>query len=119
MNREEFNISVNNTLKRCENTLIKKNKEYAPNDDPLNNFKEGAEMSGLSMEQVLFMYCLKHLVSLRDIVFNKVDSDTEMLREKTGDIINYMVLLNAINDSQALTNAKVDLKNIDALIETK
>ena len=53
MNREEFNISVNNTLKRCENTLIKKNKEYAPNDDPLNNFKEGAEMSGLSMEQYL------------------------------------------------------------------
>ena len=47
-----------------------------------------------------------------------------MLREKTGDIINYMVLLNAINDSQTLTNAKVDLsnidfKNIDELIETK
>ena len=124
MNREEFNISVNNTLKRCENTLIKKNKEYAPNDDPLNNFKEGAEMSGLSMEKVLFMYCLKHLVSLRDIVFEKVGSDTEMLREKTGDIINYMVLLNAINDSQILTNEKVDLsnidfKNIDELIETK
>ena len=124
MNREEFNLSVNNTLKRCENTLIKKNKEYAPNDDPLNNFKEGAEMSGLSMEQVLFMYCLKHLVSLRDIVVRKVDSNTEMLREKTGDIINYMVLLNAINDSQTLTNEKVDLsnidfKNIDELIETK
>lgn len=111
MNREEFNISVNNTLKRCENTLIKKNKEYAPNDDPLNNFKEGAEMSGLSMEQVLFMYCLKHLVSLRDIVFKKVDSDTEMLREKTGDIINYMVLLNAINDSQTLSIEKLDYIN--------
>ena len=100
MNRNEFNVSVNNTLKRCEDTLIKKNKEYAPNDDPLNNFKEGSEMSGLIMEQVLFMYCLKHLVSLRDIVFGKVESDTTMIREKTGDIINYMVLLNAINDSK-------------------
>ena len=49
MNRNEFNVSVNNTLKRCEDTLIKKNKEYAPNDDPLNNFKEGSEMSGLIM----------------------------------------------------------------------
>lgn len=100
MNRNEFNVSVNNTLKRCEDTLIKKNKEYAPNDDPLNNFKEGSEMSGLTMEQVLFMYCLKHLVSLRDIVFGKVEADTEMIREKTGDIINYMVLLNAIIDSK-------------------
>lgn len=100
MNRGEFNNSVNNTLKRCENTLVKKNKEYAPNDDPLNNFREGSEMSGMSMEQVLFMYCLKHLVSLRDIVFEKVPSNTELLREKTGDIINYMVLLNAINDSK-------------------
>lgn len=100
MNRNEFNVSVNNTLKRCEETLVKKNKEYAPNDDPLNNFKEGSEMSGLIMEQVLFMYCLKHLVSLRDIVFGKVEGDTEMIREKTGDIINYMVLLNAINDSK-------------------
>lgn len=111
MTREEFNISVNNTLKRCEDTLIKKNKEYAPSDDPLNNFKEGSEMSGLSMEQVLFMYCLKHLVSLRDIVFKKVDSDTEMLREKTGDIINYMVLLNAINDSQTLNIVKTDFSD--------
>ena len=100
MNRNEFNVSVNNTLKRCEDTLIKKNKEYAPNDDPLNNFKEGSEMSGLIMEQVLFMQGLKHLVSLRDIVFGKVEGDTEMIREKTGDIINYMVLLNAINDSK-------------------
>ena len=100
MNRNEFNVSVNNTLKRCEDTLIKKNKEYATNDDPLNNFKEGSEMSGLIMEQVLFMYCLKHLVSLRDIVFGKVEADTTMIREKTGDIINYMVLLNAINDSK-------------------
>ena len=46
------------------------------------------------------MYCLKHLVSLRDIVFGKVEADTTMIREKTGDIINYMVLLNAINDSK-------------------
>lgn len=119
MDRNRFNVSVNNTLKRCEDTLIKKNKEYAPSDDPLNNFKEGSEMSGLSMEQVLFMYCLKHLVSLRDIVFKKVDSNTEMLREKTGDIINYMVLLNAINDSQTLSNAEVDFSNSTENLLTK
>lgn len=100
MNREDFEKSVKETIQRCEQTLIKKNEEYAPNDDPLNNFKEGAEMSGLSMEQVLFMYCLKHLVSLRDIVFGKVESSDELLHEKTGDIINYMILLNAINDSK-------------------
>lgn len=100
MDRNKFNVSVNNTLKRCENTLIKKNKEYAPNDDPLNNFKEGAEMSGLPEEQVLYMYCLKHLVSLRDIVFGNVDANLDMIKEKTGDIINYMVLLNCIYEEK-------------------
>lgn len=100
MTNEEFKKSVEKTLRRCENTLFTKNKGYAPTEDPLNNFKEGADMSGQSMEKVLFMYCLKHLVSLRDIVFEKVPSSTEILREKTGDIINYMVILNAIQDSK-------------------
>ena len=65
------------------------------------------------------MYCLKHLVSLRDIVFEIVGSDTEMLREKTGDIINYMVLLNAINDSQTLSIEKSDYMNSPENMLTK
>lgn len=98
--KEIYDKSIENTLERCRQTLIKKNQEYAPEFDPLNNFKEGAEVSGLTEEQVLFMYMTKHLVSIRDIVFGKVPANRELIREKTGDIINYLVLYNAILDER-------------------
>lgn len=103
-----YNESIEATLKRCSDTLLKKREEYAEETDPLSNFKEGSDMSGQTPEQVLFMYCLKHLVSIRDIVFEKVPSNKELIREKTGDIINYMVLLNAIEDEKeaVLKNSK-------------
>lgn len=97
---EVYSDSIKATLKRSEDVLLRKREEYAPEVDPLSNFKEGAEMSGQTPEQVLFMYCLKHLVSVRDIIFNKVPSNKELIREKTGDIINYMVLLNALQDEK-------------------
>lgn len=100
---ETYKRSVENTIKRCTDTLIAKNREYAPENDPLANFKKGAAMTGLSPEQVLFMYCAKHLVSVRDIVFGEVPTSRELIQEKTGDIINYMVLLNALQDEKVLT----------------
>lgn len=95
-----YTKSIEDTIQRCRNTLLAKNKEYAPEFDPLANFKKGAKMSGLTPEQVLFMYCAKHLVSVRDIVFGEVPSNKEVIREKTGDIINYMMLLNALQDEK-------------------
>ncbi|MBQ9160930.1 MAG: hypothetical protein IJ122_06370 [Methanobrevibacter sp.] len=111
MNREDFDKSIEATFERCKNTLIHKSKEYTPDDDPLNNFKEGSDMSGRPMEEVLFMYCLKHLVSLRDIIFKKVPCDSQLLQEKTGDIINYLAILNAMNDANEFKKSSQTFQN--------
>ena len=94
--QELCNKIIQEVLDRCSKLLVSKQTEYAPDLDPLANFKKGAQMSGMTEEQVLWMYCLKHLVSVRDIVFQEVPATKEVIREKTGDIINYMVLLNCI-----------------------
>jgi len=101
-----YNQSIKDTLKRAEDTLLRKRTEYAPEEDPLSNFKEGSSVSGLTPEQVLFMYCTKHLVSIRDIIFEKVPASKDLIREKTGDIINYMILLNAIQDEKETEEIK-------------
>lgn len=93
---ELYNKTINETLDRCRSLLCSKQQEYAPDADPLANFKKGAVMGNSSPEQVLWMYCLKHLVSVRDIIYGEVPASKEVIQEKTGDIINYMVLLNCL-----------------------
>lgn len=88
--------TIEEVLNECAELLGQKQTEYAPDFDPLANFKKGAEMSGMTEEQVLWMYCLKHLVSARDIIFKNVPSSKELVREKSRDIINYMILWNCI-----------------------
>lgn len=101
INKQElYSKTIEETLNRCASLLTKKQEEYAPDEDPLANFKKGAKVSGLTEEQVLYMYCVKHLVSIRDIVFGVVPSSRELIQEKTGDIINYMTLLNCITEEK-------------------
>jgi hypothetical protein len=82
----------------CYTVLTEKNLEYAPGDDRLQNFKEGALF--LESSPVLYAFGLmtKHLVALKDRVV-KGDTNTitqTYVDEKIGDIINYLILIEAL-----------------------
>lgn len=87
--------SVGYKLEKNFNQLVelykKKNSEYAT-DSWDSNFIKGANILGISKEEVLLGYATKHIVSIIDIIKGKPAS-LDVIREKIGDIQVYMGLL--------------------------
>ncbi len=98
MTKQEFSKYLEQRLQRITDTLDKKGKEYAYIDNVFVNFEDGAEITGDCREKVIFNYMLKHLVSVIQIVR---DANTytyptkKVIEEKFGDLINYLILIEA------------------------
>jgi hypothetical protein len=98
MTREDFSRRVEKRIDLVRQTLLTKHKEYAKDDNVFRNFDEAA--GGLSLHstsaEVLWSYMTKHLVSIKDIVSDNVPVKNEIVSEKIGDVINYLILLEAM-----------------------
>lgn len=98
MNKLKFSEIVEQKLEYIKKTMETKNIEYAPSEDVLHNFNKGSQLSGKIREEVLWGFALKHLISLMDII-DELNIPTfpsiEKLEEKTTDLINYLILLEA------------------------
>lgn len=96
MDRFTFNSLVVQRLDELKTLLASKGNEYADIKDVHHNFKKA---TGLSLhdkpEKVLWEYCVKHLQSIRDIVNGK-EADYSTIKEKTGDVIAYMLILESM-----------------------
>lgn len=98
MTTEEFNTLVEMRCQSIKNVLAKKAVEYSAADNRLHNFDRGVQLSGQSREKVLLGMMLKHEISVLDIVDNIEKNNlptVEMVDEKLGDWINYLILLEA------------------------
>ena len=95
MTHEDFSILMDDITDHLRQTMASKNAEYAPGDDKLANFKKSSRMTGKSVQECLWMFCVKHLVSVQDIVQGESNYTPELLREKCGDIRAYTCLLEA------------------------
>ena len=100
MNAEQFEKILDRRLELTKQVIAKKRKEYAGDDgDRLHNFNRAAAMLGVSREKALVGMWTKHIVSILDIVdgLSPVNMPTvEMVEEKIGDAINYLILLEAM-----------------------
>jgi hypothetical protein len=98
MTREEFSRRVEKRIDLVRQTLLTKHKEYAKDDNVFRNFDEAA--GGLSLHstsaEVLWSYMTKHLVSIKDIVAEGKPAKPAVVSEKIGDVINYLILLEAM-----------------------
>jgi hypothetical protein len=99
MNAQDFDAVVERRLELIKAILLKKRAEYAPEGgDRLHNFNRAAAMLQCSPESALIGMWTKHIVSLLDIC-DKVEHETpsiELIEEKVGDAVNYLVLLEAM-----------------------
>lgn len=99
MNKENFDIHVDKIKNRISLQLQKKGDEYAPNKDRLENFKRGGVLLKSTPDLYLLNLVSKHFIALTDFIDQleqNIDVPLECWTEKTGDIINYMILLEAI-----------------------
>lgn len=98
MNQKEFAKLLARRYTITTNILNSKNKEYANENDKLHNFKRAGKMLEQTSEQALVGMWTKHIISILDIV-NKLPKETpttELIDEKIGDAINYLILLEAL-----------------------
>lgn len=109
MKREEFTNRVEKRIDLIRQTLLTKHKEYAKDDNVFRNFDEAA--GGLSLHgssaEVLWSYMTKHLVSIKDIVADNKPVDASVVSEKIGDVINYLILLEAMLNQQGEKHCKL------------
>ena len=91
MTNKDFEILLNERLGKIRKVLAIKQKEYAT-DDRLHNFRVAARIMNVPLPQALWGMAMKHLVSIIDIIEGRIEADYD---EKIGDMINYLILLEA------------------------
>ena len=94
MKTEEFNQLLEERIRITKTILSKKGDEYAT-EDRLHNFKVAARINHCTQAQALWGMATKHLVSIIDIIDGREFSD-EIIDEKITDMINYLILLEAV-----------------------
>lgn len=109
MTREHYQKSIESQIERVRSTLTIKNKEYAPEDDPLHNFKASAAAAQTTPEHAAFMFMLKHFTSVADMIKhgNPKDYSFDLWKEKLGDMKNYLFLIEAIIEEKV--NESIDV----------
>ena len=105
MKAAQFDSILVDQIESIRRVLASKRAEYAPTDDDrLHNFRKAAALTGQSLAGAAWGMAMKHIVSVADIVEQadkgKVAS-REMLDEKIGDAINYLILIKACLIEQA------------------
>ena len=94
---ETFEIILTRRMAMVEATLCAKGKEYSTSEDRLINFKVAGALQGISAEKALLGFVAKHIVALYKFVNQPAGEVTDaQWEEKIGDIIVYMVLLEAL-----------------------
>lgn len=113
MNIDKFGELLERRIKLMRETLEAKNKEYGSGADRLHNFKRAADMLQTTPEEALIGMWTKHIISILDIVDKTTKQNKksglsfitnpeflgvskEMIDEKIGDAINYLILLEAL-----------------------
>ncbi len=95
MKKQFFKDVLDQTIESIKQTLGVKAMEYVRNDNAMHNFDVGARITGQTREKVLYGFALKHHISIDDIR-NDLDNGKlptiDMVNEKFGDAINYLIL---------------------------
>lgn len=97
MKKTEFNKLVDKRIELIQSVLQKKGAEYANDKDVFHNFEEGTKMSFHDKrEMVAWEYMMKHMISIKDMIASKDAYSEHIIREKFGDAINYLILIEAM-----------------------
>jgi hypothetical protein len=100
MRKEDFNILLKERINEIEVKMAVKGDEYITGDDVFSAFKKATAISFHNCpEQIAWEYMTKHIQSIKDMIEAvakhgyKGYPDKDILREKFGDAINYLLIL--------------------------
>lgn len=101
MTKEDFTKTIlEPRLKKTRELLTSKGDEYAATNNVFHNFIKGAAIDKITPERCLWDYMRKHLVSVQDMIEDSENFSMPQISEKIGDIICYLILLEALFSEQ-------------------
>jgi len=111
MTREDFNKVVEDRISSIRDVLQSKGAEYATDSERFRNFKEAGLMLGCASQCALWGMAAKHFISVKDLmeklsgvqelVYGERTYSKGLIKEKVGDAINYLILVEGILLEQA------------------
>jgi len=97
MKNSDFYMLMSDLFEQCKKIAESKGKDYTVGSlDALANFKRGGESLGIPPEKVCWIFMNKHYQAITNYVKTGGQSESEPIRERIKDLINYLVLLQAI-----------------------
>lgn len=103
MTIDDFTVLWNRMCKEEEKILITKGVEYSGKEDRLANFKRLAMDLGMDPKQILWVYLVKHLDSIRSYIRMGKSYSTETIESRIHDARNYLALLNGLIQDDKVT----------------
>ena len=97
--KEFTNFIDTEILPECYKIMESKGISYSGLEDKLGNFKRLSVLTNSSPEKVLFIYFTKHFDALSSYIRGEY-KDSEGIKGRILDIINYMFLLAALLKEQ-------------------
>ena len=115
MNNEDFNVIFDGCIEMMKSTLQRKTGEYVRDGERFHNFKVAGRRRGISPERALAGMKEKHCVSVEDII-DDIDKGVlptiELVDEKIGDELNYLVLLKGLI-IERIRKSEYDKSNVE------
>jgi hypothetical protein len=100
MKSEDFYQFVKDEiLPDCFKIMQTKGESYSGIEDKLGNFKRCAKLANVSVEKAWFVYFVKHFDALSSYIREEY-KDSEQIKGRIQDLINYLFLLSAILKEQ-------------------
>jgi hypothetical protein len=96
MNAQEFMLEVDMANARSKRVLLKKEKEYAVDQDRLEQFYILSVLNKVEPTEALWGMASKHITSIADMVKCPDLYKLKTWREKVTDLRNYTLLLDAL-----------------------
>lgn len=94
MDINEYSVLIKRLTEHRHGLSDSKRKDYTKgSDDVLANFKNVAESTGLRPEQVLLVYMQKQFDAVANYVKSNGQSESEPIKERISDLLNYGELL--------------------------
>ena len=89
----EFDAFQLALLEQVKAMATSKGKEYANGEDRFGNFNLLATRLGLTREQVLWVYLVKHLDGIESFIMTRTIHSNEPIQGRIVDAITYLTIL--------------------------
>ena len=93
IDKQNFDNVLEKRLEKIIDTLSEKGEEYSSDHNIFHTFDVAGRINREKPREALWGMAMKHLVSVIDIIHSDDDElDIQMIDEKFGDLINYLIL---------------------------